>query len=72
MTDIDLPLILIAALVGTASPGPATLAIAGAPINSGPARGPARTYRGIDRVADVVRGCRAWHGCPYACECVGV
>lgn len=39
MTDIDLSLILIAALVGAASPGPATLAIAGASMNSGRARG---------------------------------
>ena len=39
MTGIDLPLILIAALVASASPGPATLAIAGASMNSGRARG---------------------------------
>lgn len=39
MTGIDLPLILLAALVASASPGPATLAIAGASMHSGRARG---------------------------------
>lgn len=39
MTGIDLPLILLAALVASASPGPATLAIAGASMQSGRARG---------------------------------
>lgn len=39
MTGIDLPLILAAALAGAASPGPATLAIAGASMQSGRARG---------------------------------
>ena len=39
MTDIDLPLIIAAAVIGAASPGPATLAIAGASMNSGRARG---------------------------------
>ncbi|MGB0412787.1 MAG: LysE family translocator [Pikeienuella sp.] len=39
MTGIDLPLILAAAVVASASPGPATLAIAGASMTSGRARG---------------------------------
>ena len=39
MAGIDLPLILLAALVASASPGPATLAIAGASMHSGRARG---------------------------------
>jgi threonine efflux protein len=39
MTGIDLPLILAAALVASASPGPATLAIVGASMHSGRARG---------------------------------
>ena len=35
MSDINLPLILLAALIASASPGPATLAIAGTSMNSG-------------------------------------
>jgi threonine/homoserine/homoserine lactone efflux protein len=37
--DINLPLILLAALVASASPGPATLAIAGTSMASGRASG---------------------------------
>lgn len=35
MSEVDFPLILLAALVGVASPGPSTLAIAGASLSSG-------------------------------------
>ncbi|MEX1035723.1 MAG: LysE family translocator [Sneathiella sp.] len=39
ISELHLPLILLAALVATASPGPATLAIAGTSMNSGRAHG---------------------------------
>ena len=39
LLDINLPLILLAALVASASPGPATLAIAGTSMGSGRASG---------------------------------
>ena len=39
LENINLPLILIAALLGSASPGPSTLAIARTSMNSGRRRG---------------------------------
>ncbi|VAV86476.1 threonine efflux protein, putative [hydrothermal vent metagenome] len=51
--DINLPLILIAAFVSTASPGPATLAIAGASMSAG------RPY-GLALAAGVTTGSWTW------------
>jgi threonine/homoserine/homoserine lactone efflux protein len=51
--DVNLPLILLAALVATASPGPATLAIAGTSMASG------RHY-GLALAAGVTTGSLAW------------
>jgi len=51
--DVNLPLILLAALVATASPGPATLAIAGTSMASG------RRY-GLALAAGVTTGSLAW------------
>ena len=51
--EVNLPLILLAALVATASPGPATLAIAGTSMASG------RRY-GLALAAGVTTGSLAW------------
>jgi len=51
--DINLPLILLAALIGSASPGPATLAISGTSMNSG------RRY-GLALAAGVTSGSWMW------------
>lgn len=53
MTAIDLPLILLAALVASASPGPATLAIAGASMDGG-------RVRGLALAAGVTTGSLIW------------
>ncbi|MEO9874255.1 MAG: LysE family transporter [Anderseniella sp.] len=52
-SEIDLPLILLAAFIATASPGPATLAIAGTSMTSG------RRY-GLALAAGVTSGSWAW------------
>jgi len=51
--DVNLPLILLAALIATASPGPATLAIAGTSMDSG------RRY-GLALAAGVTTGSLTW------------
>lgn len=51
--NINLPLILLAALIATASPGPATLAIAGTSMNSG------RQY-GLAIAAGITSGSLIW------------
>jgi threonine/homoserine/homoserine lactone efflux protein len=53
LSDVNLPLILLAALIATASPGPATLAIAGTSMASG------RRY-GLALAAGVTTGSLAW------------
>ncbi len=53
LEDINLPLILITAFVSTASPGPATLAIAGASMTAG------RSY-GLALAAGVTTGSWSW------------
>lgn len=53
ISDVNLPLILLAALVATASPGPATLAIAGTSMASG------RKY-GLALAAGVTTGSLTW------------
>lgn len=53
MSDINLPLILIAALIASASPGPATLAIAGTSMTSG-------RRAGLALAAGVTSGSLLW------------
>ncbi len=53
ITDVNLPLILLAALIATGSPGPATLAIAGTSMASG------RPY-GLALAAGVTTGSLTW------------
>ncbi len=53
MTEINLPLILIAAFIGAASPGPATLAIANTSMNSG------RRY-GLALASGILTGSFIW------------
>ena len=55
MTDINLPLILLAALIASASPGPATLAIAGTSMTSG------RRF-GLSLAAGITTGSLMWSG----------
>jgi threonine/homoserine/homoserine lactone efflux protein len=53
LADVNLPLILLAALIATASPGPATLAIAGTSMASG------RRY-GLAMASGITTGSLAW------------
>lgn len=53
IADVNLPLILLAALIATASPGPATLAIAGTSMASG------RRY-GLALASGITSGSLAW------------
>lgn len=53
LTEVNLPFILLAALLATASPGPATLAIAGTSMNSG------RRY-GLALASGVMSGSLMW------------
>jgi len=53
LSDINLPLILVAALIGAASPGPSNLAIAGTSMNSG--RG-----SGLALAAGITAGSFTW------------
>ncbi|GAB4393318.1 MAG: LysE family translocator [Kiloniellaceae bacterium] len=53
LTDVNLPLILLAALIATGSPGPATLAIAGTSMASG------RSF-GLALAAGVTTGSLTW------------
>lgn len=53
LDDINLPLIMVAALVASASPGPATLAIAGTSMTSG-------RRRGLALAAGVMTGSLIW------------
>ncbi|MCG8491891.1 MAG: LysE family transporter [Sneathiellales bacterium] len=53
LTEIDLPLILIAAFIASASPGPATLAIAGTSMASGRASG-------LSLAAGITTGSLVW------------
>lgn len=59
MSGIDLPLILVAAFVSVASPGPAVLAIASASMNQGRATG-------LAVAAGVVTGSWTWSLCALA------
>ena len=56
MSEVNLPLILLAAFIGAASPGPATLTIAGTSMNAG------RKY-GVALASGVITGSWFWSLC---------